>query len=218
MRRFFVFLLAAVVLAGLLAGCAQTQQPAPAPDASQNQVPGDQAPAPAVEPALKDYFPLTVGSAWYYQGEGNEYASFSRKVVFAEGSRAQIREDTGGTVAASVFETTEEAVTRIYFQGEAYEDKNLLGVQPNDSTVLLKKPLAVGTSWLPPKGGKREIVDLNAAVTVPAGSFEKLVKVKISDENSTMYEYYGRGVGLVKREFISGETRVTSSLESYVIK
>jgi hypothetical protein len=33
---------------------------------------------------LSDYFPLTTNSIWEYQGEGNEYASFTREVLYTK--------------------------------------------------------------------------------------------------------------------------------------
>ncbi len=177
-------------------------------------------PAPAKEvPALKpgDYFPLTVGSSWEYQGEGNEYATFNRKVLYTSGNLAQIREDNGGTVIAAVFKTTPKAVTRIFFLGEAYGEDNYLKSEPNENIVILQEPLKVGTNWREPNG-TREIVDVNASVDTPAGNFDQCIKVKISSEHSTLYEYFKKGVGMVKREFFSEGTSVTSSLEKYSIK
>jgi len=173
-------------------------------------------PAKEVVPAVKlgDFFPVVAGSTWEYQGAGNEYASFSRKILFASGNLAQIREDNGGTVSASVFKISSEAVTRIFFLGEAYGQTNYLKSPSNENIVILKTPLQVGTKWTEPNG-TREIVDLKATVMTPAGSFTQCLKVKISNENSTVYEYFKNGVGMVKREFISGDTKVSSSLKKH---
>ncbi len=165
-----------------------------------------------------DYFPLTEGSNWKYQGEGNEFASIGRTVLFTKGNRAQMKWENGGTVGAAVFETTECAITRIFMQGEEYNENNFLDTPPNEHTIILKAPLAVGTKWENFEGGYRKIVAVNAIVATPAGKFEKCVKVKITGQNSTIYEYYQEGIGMVKREFISGDARVTSSLEEFNIR
>lgn len=211
---------AAVLLSGLLAGgCAKTAEKppelkprleTPKPQETPDKKP-DQKP-PALKPG--QYFPLSRGTVWQYQGEGNEYASFSREVIFTGGNRAQIREDNGGTVMAMIFETTEEAVTRVFSQGEVYDRVNLLDRSSGESTVILKAPLQPGTKWKEPNG-EREIVDVNATVNTPAGKFEKCVKVKIAGQNSILYEYFKDGVGMVKREFISGESKVTSTLKEF---
>lgn len=166
---------------------------------------------------LKAMFPVNVGSTWQYQGEGNEYATFTREVVFANGSKAQIKEENGGTISAAVFEVTDTEVKRVYFQGEQYEQGNFLDAVPNENLVILKAPIQVGTKWETPED-TREIVDINATVETPAGKFEGCVKVKISSEGSDMYEYFKTGVGMVKREFTSGKISVTSTLSSYLSK
>lgn len=59
------------------------------------------------------------------------------------------------------------------------------------------------------------IVDTNATVNTPAGEFKNCLKVKLTYPESTIYEYYQAGVGLVKREFLSEGFEVTSTLESW---
>lgn len=210
----FTFLISSTFL---LTGCSISAQPKiPEIVQSDKNTPittPEQKPDKSAVQALNpgDYFPTTAGSSWQYQGMGNEYASFTRKVLFVSGNIVQIREDNGGTVTASVFKITPEAVTRIFFQGEAYDQTNYLNAKPTDNTVILKSPLQVGTKWTEPHG-TREIIDLNAAVNTPAGDFTQCLKLRIDDGNSTSFEYYKENVGLVKREFISGDDKISSSL------
>jgi len=208
----------------LLVGCTKSAQP-PLPESKSiptstpEKAPANTpAPAPSKEavPAVKleDFFPMVAGATWDYQGEGNEYASFSRKIVFASGNLAQIREDNGGTVTASVFKISSESVARIFFIAEAYGQTNYLKSPSNENIIILKTPLKVGTKWTEPNG-TREIVDLNATATTPAGNFAQCLKVKISEKDSIVYEYFKSGVGMVKREFISGGTKISSSLKKH---
>lgn len=179
-----------------------------------NKLPAEE---PPVTLGLKDFFPLSEGSTWQYRGEGNEYASFNRKVVFHEGDRVQIIEDNGGTVSASIFKTGEDEILRTFFQGEEYEEMNLLDQDDNDSLVILRTPLKVGTRWETAEG-VREIAAMDAVVDTPAGKFEDCIKVSIKLQYSTLYEYFKAGVGMVKREFTSEGMMVTSTLEKYEIK
>ena len=205
----------------LLAGCAKSTQP-PLPEVKQSEttIPEktpEQIPAKEIVPVIKpgDFFPVVVGSSWEYQGVGNEYASFNRKILFSNGNLAQVREDNGGTVSASVYKITPEEVTRIFFLAEAYTPTNYLNSKSNENTVILKTPLQVGTKWTEPNG-TREITDLNATVNTPAGDFTQCLKVKISNQDSTVYEYFKKGVGMVKREFINGDAKITSSLKKHI--
>ena len=205
----FTFIL---LLSVSLLGCANGGNP---PQPAENTPPTEGPQQETV--SLKDFFPLSKGSTWKYLGEGNEYASFNRKVLFVEGDRAQTVEDNGGTVSASIFKTTENEIIRTFFQGEESNETNLLDQKPNDTLVILKAPLSVGTKW-EVQEGVREIVEIDAIVDTPAGKFEGCIKVSIKMQNSTMNEYFKAGVGMVKREFTSEGMVVTSTLEKYDIK
>ena len=214
MKRFILFLLIGVLVIIPLSGCGANTTPTPNPN---EQEPVDE---PQVDPVedptdknkLSVYFPLTKGSTWRYLGDGNEYASFNRKVIFTEGNKAQVVEDNGGTVSVSVFTMNEDEIVRIFFQGEEYEEKNFLNEEPNESLIILKSPIKVGTKW-GMINGTREIVDTDATVNTPIGEFKNCIKVEITYENSTVHEYFKDGIGMVKREFISEDTKVTSTLE-----
>lgn len=216
-----VFLLFLIFTGIIASGCTPSKEPdsqPPKAEEPKNEEPKTQEPK-TQEPAKGnlspgDFFPLAVGSTWAYEGEGNEYASFTREVLFAGSDRAQIREDNGGTASAAVFKTSPDAVTRIFFMGEAYGQDNFINTEPKEDIAILKAPLQTGTKWEEPNG-TREIVDMSAKVDTPAGSFDECIKVQISSKDSTLYEYYKKDVGMVKREFKSGDTVVTSSLKKY---
>lgn len=164
-----------------------------------------------------DFFPMTKGSYWEYEGEGIEYASFTREVLFTDTNRAQFREDNGGTVIATVIEATDTAVIRVFSRAEAYGDENFMEKQANENTIILKAPIQVGTKW-EVQDGTKEITAIDATVDTPAGEFNNCVAVTGHIGESTIVEYYKAGIGLVKREFTSGDTKVTSSLKKYEIK
>ncbi|MDH7577925.1 MAG: hypothetical protein QHH75_08905 [Bacillota bacterium] len=214
MNRTPLFVIFVILLSVLIAGCTLVQQEKTAPERHSNGTTGARQ-APAPKPG--DYFPLTTGSTWEYAGTGNEYASFTREVLFAEGNRAQIRESNGGTVSAVVFETTDDAVVRIINREESYEPVNMLDNEQEERAVILKAPLKEGTTWSLPHR-ESEIIDVDAVVATPAGIFTDCIKVKTTGKYDVIFEYFKNGVGLVKREFVSGDTRVTSALEKYEVK
>lgn len=192
--------------AGQLEQPEQSKQPVqPEPAKEENQ------------PKPGDYFPVTQGSTWQYLGDGNEYASFSRKVQYVESNKSQIKEDNGGTVSTSIYQITAEAVTQIYFKGEDYEPKNMLNQPGNRNIDILKAPIKPGTQWTA-GNSTREIIDVKASVNTPAGRFDNCVKVKITDNHSTSYEYYKKGVGLVKREFLFQNDKISSVLANYSLR
>ncbi|MGB9792206.1 MAG: hypothetical protein ACPLTR_06475 [Thermacetogeniaceae bacterium] len=214
MKRRFARSLVMVFLSVLLVGCAGVQGKkdvdiTKTATSEKSETEQDNVAKPG------DYFPLTKGSIWEYEGSGNEYASFTREVLFTEGNRSQVKEDNGGTVSAAVFETTENAVVRVINRAEAYEPVNMLNSEDEERTVILKAPLKVGTEW---RQGDTlcEIVATDATVETPAGVFHNCIKVKKKgSSDDVVFEYYSKGVGMVKREFISGDVKVTSSLKKY---
>ena len=223
MKKFILLVLSISILLNIsLVGCTKVSNSERTKNIKQEKVSNSEEPkkinkekVPNLQP--KDYFPLYEGSSWEYQGEGNEYASFTRNVMYVKGNLAQVREDNGGTVGASVFKTSADAITRIFFRGESYDETNYLTSKSNENMIVLKSPIAVGTKWTNPNN-EREIVDTKASVTTPAGTFKECIKVKITENDSTTYEYFAKGVGMVMREFIYEELRITSSLKKYDIK
>jgi len=175
---------------------------------------------PQVDKAA-DYLPLTKGSNWDYEGEGNEYASFTRQVLFTKGNLAQTSDDNGGTVITRIIETTDNGLKILYFQPEDYQPSNLLETSftANSQNLIIKNPIQIGTSWTDPDG-KKEISALDSVVDTPLGKFDGCLKIKISTEKDTsiVYQYFKKGVGMVKQEFFSGDTTITSTLKKYKIE
>ena len=100
--------------------------------------------------------------------------------------------------------------------------KNHIDIRYSKPAVLVVEPSAMkpGTSWsydffekfqvpgqAPVDTNKRYTVSSSVVgpqdVTVPAGTFKTLKVLRRSD-TSTVYEYYARGLGLVKRETADG--------------
>lgn len=148
-----------------------------------------------------------------------EYASFKRQVLFTRDNLAQISEDNGGTVIARIFQVNNDSIKSIYFKGESYNPVNLLtsNFVSNDDSRILVTPIKVRTTWTD-NNSKKEIIAVNAIVETPAGKFEGCLKIKITNQNDIIYQYYKQGIGMVKQEFISGDTKITSTLKKYEIK
>ena len=209
--------LAVLLIFLFAAGCAQ---PATPPGDNQTPQPGD-TPIPAGSSgfASTGLFPHKSRQQLDLSGEGNEFASFTREVIFSRDNRGQFKENNGGTVSSAVFEVSPDAVTRIYFEGEVYEPDNLLedpAFTGNDNTVIIKAPPEPGTTW---NGGnfEKKIVSIDASVDTPAGKFDKCLQIETRTADSVVTEYYRENIGLVKREFRSGDALVTSTLSQYKI-
>lgn len=176
---------------------------------------------PEVKEDLRAYFPAQAGMTYRFAGEGNEYASFTRSVKYVKQPYVQVYDNNGGTVSVRVYALQKDQIVQVFSQEEFYEEKNILDQIGKDKVpeeVILKSPLQAGTSWESSEW-RREIVDVDATVTVPAGTFYHAVKVKMTSkrkENTmTSFDYFAANVGLILREYIGEGIEITSKLESY---
>lgn len=199
----------------LISGCTK----APTNNNTGKNQPSAQNQTQPVSVKAGDYFPLKAGSTWTYQGHGNEYASFERQLEYVKNGYGQLREANGGTVSSSVYQVSDQVVTRVFTRGESYISTNMLdnGFSPNDNTIIIQAPLQKGNSWHSDDNINREIVTLSATIDTPAGQFKNCLHIRMASAGSITNEYYAKGVGLVKREFVSGGETISSTLEKYTI-
>lgn len=194
-----------MLLTGLLifTGCAKNQEPPP--------------PEPVITD-VRNYFPTEPALTWSYEGTGNEYASFTRRVLYRQENQVQMVEDNGGTRMGLVYKMTTDAITQTLALEEFYSDQNLLHEKSNRNQILLKAPLKAGATWQDSQD-KREIISISETVQVPAGSFQNVVKIKITpldpQQKHQLLEYYAPHTGLIMREFIADDYYVTSKLASF---
>lgn len=180
---------------------------------------GDQKPENAVITDVASYFPAGGNLTWQFEGRGNEYAEFTRKVLYQEGPLVQITDSNGGTVMGMVFRVSPEEVVKIFAMPEFYEEKNILDTKPNRQEIILKSPLKVGATWQD-QNYKREVIGIDETIKLPAGQYDQVVKIKITsleeaNPQNENYEYYAKDIGLVMREFISDDMKVTSMLKTF---
>ncbi len=223
MKRMAVIIILALTLA--LAGCAPnklTPSPAarnscgiiPASPSSKSAQTTSSVPADAVELSLEDYFPLVDNVHKTYAGMGNEYAGFETWVDYLENGALQLRENNGGTEIIEVYVMEDGALKRVFSREETYFRQDFTAERDTEQ-VLLMEPLEIGTSWLLADGAQRSITAINAAVTVPYGTYTALEVTTVFD-GSMCKDYYAPGIGLIKQAFVSGETAepITSELEN----
>lgn len=213
-----IFFLSLLVFSLILVSACSRPAPVPAPSPT---------PAPPSPPSgtlnessetLSLYLPLQVGNSWTYEGIGNEFASYSQKVTHQIDNKAQVILSSG-TVTANRYEFTEDSILHTFQEHEFYEDKSILDRPANLNAVLLKLPLEVGTSWTS-ESNSYKIIETNGTVETPAGIFKNCLAVKTvyKDSGNHSINYYAKGIGMVKSEYIMPEDqKVISQLSSYSI-
>ncbi|WP_031515504.1 hypothetical protein [Desulfofalx alkaliphila] len=167
-------------------------------------------------PGVQSLLPLEEGNQWHYRGINSEYAQYSERVLYLEGSRVQVVRENPGTTMVFIYQVEEDSIVLVYSQEEFYSEENILDRENNTREVILQGPVAVGTSW---QVGDRhyEIVETDARVETPAGQFQNAVKVRsvFTGSEHEIIQHYVQNVGMVRSEFISGDSKIISELESY---
>lgn len=227
MYRRIILTITLLIIITACIGCTARNQSAVQNPPSTGQNPsgqGAQTPPPAAqEPpkptiSIEDYLPLKLNNMWQYEGEGNEYASYTLRVEFAKDNRYQLTRDNGGALIADIYEIRNDSIVHVYQMGEVEGVKNLLNQVNNLEDVILKEPVEVGNKWTSQEN-TYEIVDTKASLTVPYGTFKDCTVIKRTyKDGSEEYMHFKEGVGMLQSEFRSGNSKIFSRLKSFSTK
>jgi outer membrane lipoprotein-sorting protein len=163
---------------------------------------------------VNDYFPVNSDIYMKFMGTGNEYAEYETYIEYVRGNVIQKRVINPGTVSVEVYTVDNDALRRVFSQGETYYRNDFTSYAAVDE-ILIKAPIKVGTTWTLADGSTRTITSLNKKLSVAAGDFEAL-EVTTASKDYTIVDYYAKNTGLIKTEFkADGENpfTVVSELE-----
>lgn len=171
---------------------------------------------------LRAYFPAFPGFVYDFDGEGMEFAPFTRSVKFVDDHYVQMH-DANGTVVARVFQCLPDEIRLVRMEPEFYEVLNLIPSvfeEQQEAAVILQSPLVVGSVWEERPERYREITAVHQVMTVPAGTFYDVIEIRItsteSDLNTYNYEYYAKNIGLIKRVFVTEIDGQEYAVSSYL--
>ena len=205
MKKFFLIigLLLSLVL---LSSCANKDAVKPSED--------NKSTSPETKAELlttKDYYSYKENTKYVYEGQGNEYASYTVFVDYKAGNRVQLRSNNGGTEMVKVLENEDGELRILLSREECYYRENLSQVPSSNVEILLKEPLELGTNWILADGRKRSVSNLEVDVTTPLGTY-KTLEVTTEGKESKTLDYYAPNIGLVKSVFTSNGLEVSSTL------
>ncbi|MFC4411271.1 hypothetical protein ACFOZY_12650 [Chungangia koreensis] len=215
----------------LLAGCTNNNQETddPAKDQNDNSAQGDNSNdtgdgesgsiVDADEEDATDnlmflsYF-MKDGTVAHFEGEGNEYATYSARTKYLDDNYISIYEDNGGTVMLRIFRVEEDQVLLVFEQGERYEE-----LKPNELALESLEPISVYLKAPLEKGSEFDgwtVIDTSSSLNTPVKDFENVLVIEKKGEDGTNRRYFAKGYGEIKREFImtsnGTESKVTSTL------
>lgn len=159
-----------------------------------------------------DFLPITKNTKYLYQGEGNEYASYSVYNDYTSANQIQQRVDNGGTVSARVLTLEDGKLIQTFSSGEVYYRENVLG-KTGTQEVLLSEPIIQGTTWTTDDGSSRTITGTSVQISTPSGDYDA-IEVTTDGTDGTTIQYYAKGIGLIQMVYRSGESEISSTLSS----
>ena len=160
---------------------------------------------------IENYFPFTENTKYVYEGEGNEYASFTVFTDYITDNRIQTRTNNGGTELVKVIENNNNQLKLLLSRGETYFREDFTKISSTAGDILLKEPLTAGNSWITGDDVKRSITNVDIDVTIPLGTY-KAIEVTSEGKDYKTIDYYAKDIGLIKTIETSKGYEVSSTL------
>ncbi|KOS64118.1 hypothetical protein FJQ98_12875 [Lysinibacillus agricola] len=159
---------------------------------------------------LASFFPPD-GSTAYFQGEGNEFASFTLQTSYIDANYIAQMEDNGAVTILKVYRITDLAIELIY--KEAVNTKPILPTAQEAASfpvieTILQKPLKAGNSF-----NGWTIQSTTASTTTGITVYRDVIKLTRSEGSMTTTKYFVKNIGLIRTE----DTMKTNNKEPFVI-
>ena len=203
MKKYYLFLFIAMLS---LAACGENNIDTPnevAPD--QPNVDGKTEPAEETMD-LADFF-MPDGSIVEFEGEGNEFASYTQKTEWIDDQYVNIYEDNGGTTVLYTFRVTDGQVDVIRREGEMYKEDQATAEELDKLTTLyiyLKLPLEKGAKF-----DDWEVVEVDGTLDTPYDTFKDVIIIEKDEDDILTRLYFARDYGEIKREVVMEDESMT---------
>lgn len=177
----------------LLAACSPNEAP-PEPITKE---PKEQPIAEQID--LSDFF-MKDGTIAKYQGEGNEFAQLTVKTQWLN-ERHVNTYTASGTQVLTTYRIDEDKIVVLQRVPETYEV-----VTPTEDELKNMKPLYTYLQLPFEKGATFEgwtIIDTTATLETPLQTFQDVIVIeKQGEDDSIIRDYFAKGYGFIKSEFI----------------
>ncbi|WP_036125995.1 hypothetical protein [Lysinibacillus sphaericus] len=191
-------------LAFLLTGCNEEGKVKPTPTAEDKQ------PVEQKQTSLLSYFPAD-GSTAYFQGEGNEFASFTLRTTYLDPQHIAQIEDNGGVTLLKIYRITDTNIDLVYREPVDSNPSLPSAAEAASYPVLetiLQKPLQVGTSF---QGWT--IQSTTATIDTGTNIYQDVIQLTRSKDQMTTTKYFVKDIGLIRIE----DTMETDQDEPFVV-
>ncbi len=161
---------------------------------------------------INDLIGIKENEKYSYEGTNSEFAEYVRYVDYIDGNKFQIRSNNSATEYVKVIEATNDELKVVFYRGVCDYRENFLKKPAIKNEILLKAPIAKGTSWTLEDGSKRYISSIDAKVSTSIGEYECIEVTTENKSGEKDLQYYAPNVGLVKEVYDVGNMAVTSTL------
>lgn len=194
-------------LAFLFTGCSEEVNK----ESEQSPTPvEDMQPVEQNQTSLLAYFPPD-GSTAYFQGEGNEFASYTLQTTYLDSQHIAQIEDNGGVTLLKIYRISDSSIDLVYREPVDSKPSLPSATEAESYPVLetiLQKPLKVGSSF---QGWT--IQSTTATVDTGTTVYQNVVQLSRTDDKITTTKYFAHGIGLIRSE----DTMVTDQEEPFVV-
>lgn len=159
---------------------------------------------------LRAYF-MKDGTVASFEGEGNEYATYTTRTKYLDKNFVSVTEDNGGTTMLSIYRIEGDQVLLVWQEPEQYDDMkaselDLESLVPMQ--VYLRAPLEKGKKF-----DEWVVADTNATLVTPYKTFNNVLVTEFKSEDGINRRYFAKGYGEIKREYImNDQTTISSTL------
>ena len=159
---------------------------------------------------LASYFPPD-GSIAYFQGEGNEFASFTLLTTYIDTQHIAQVEDNGGVTFLKIYRITDMAIELVY--KEVVDGNPKLPTSQEVASLpvietILQTPLTVShrfNGWA--------IQSTTASLTIGTTDYRDVIQLTRTVDTLTTTKYFAKNIGLIRIE----DTMVTNNEEPFII-
>ena len=162
---------------------------------------------------ISDIFPFKKNVKLNYTGSVGDSSNSYFYVDYLNNDRLQFRMVTADTSSGYVLENKNGELRMITSREKFFYHDDLTNYQNASPEIILKEPLAKGTSWLLPNGKKRYISNDNVQI---ATASLKYITIEVTTETDTgkIVEYYAPNTGLVEKIIYVANNKTITYLES----
>ena len=150
----------------------------------------------------ENYFPLNEGWSWEYS-----YINLLTNDINKNKITNLSKRELQGKIIIPRKDEKDNGSVSIYFDGEDNDGVFVLAIQSakdiepkifEQPSYLLKYPIKQGITWKD-NNMDNKIESINDDITVPAGTFNKCIRIKTSNNKGEIVRWHAPGVGMVKQ-------------------